>query len=232
MTIEIYVLVKSFKFLKIEIFSSLPEIPVQGTGPPQIVTATQPNATQNQIIQNIQTALMRPPVTTQPQQPAINHPPNVTTPQKTVITQQDPSSTPQQQQNPPPPNSMLSPNSVSVKHAQQQLIQENEQFAYAWLRATVEPASTTIAQNRIEQQELYKLYMQASQKIGRRGVLSPIHFPRCVRTVFGGTVGPNQCRMEQNGVEIIQFYYEGVKLRPSPLPVVHKVVNATTVSLS
>lgn len=210
---------------------SFSEIPVQGTGPPQIVTTTQPNATQNQIIQNIQTALMRPPVTTTTQpQPAINSAPNVTTPQRTVITQ-DTTHQPAPQQQPAPPNSMLSPNSVSAKHAQQQLIQENEQFAYAWLRATVEPAPTNIAQNRIEQQELYKLYMQASQKIGRRGVLSPIHFPRCVRTVFGGTVGPNQCRMEQNGMEIIQFYYEGVKLRPSPLPVVHKVLNATAVSV-
>lgn len=115
---------------------------------------------------------------------------------------------------------MQSPNSVSSKHAQQQVIQENEQFAYAWLRATVEPA--TSLGTRVEQQELYKLYMNASSKIGRRGVLSPIHFPRCVRTIFGGTVGPNQIKVEQNGVEIIQFYYEGLRLRPTPLPVVHK----------
>lgn len=213
---------------------SISEIPIQGTGPPQIVTTTQPNPTQNQIIQNIQSALMGPPVTTGiPSQSVINSVPNVTTPQKTIVPPETNNQmVPQQQQQPqtPPPNSMLSPNSVSAKHAQQQLIQENEQFAYAWLRATVEPAPTNIAQNHIEQQELYKLYMQASQKIGRRGILSPIHFPRCVRTVFGGTVGPNQCRMEQNGMEIIQFYYEGVKLRPSPLPVMHKVANATPVS--
>lgn len=160
-----------------------------------------------------------PPVTTIPPPAPVLH----VTPQKTVIATEAPQS-PQQ-----PPNSMLSPNSVSAKHAQQQLIQENEQFAYAWLRATVEPAVTNFAQNRIGEQELYKLYMQSSQKIGRRGVLSPVHFPRCVRTVFGGTIGPNPCRIEQNGMESVQLFYEGLKLRPNPLPVVHKVVNPVPV---
>lgn len=137
----------------------------------------------------------------------------VTTSQPATTTVTNAPSTPQKEP-------MQSPNAISNKHIQQQMIQENEQFAYAWLKATVEPAPTLTS--RIEQQELYKLYMNASTKIGRRGVLSPVHFPRCVRTIFGGTVGPNQVKTNQSGVDVVQFYYEGLKLRPTPLPVVHK----------
>ncbi|XP_059620486.1 AT-rich interactive domain-containing protein 2 [Phlebotomus argentipes] len=109
---------------------------------------------------------------------------------------------------------------VAAKHAQQQLIQENEQFALAWLRATFEPAVNL--NTRIEQQELYKMYITASSKLGRRGVVSPVHFPRCVRSVFGGTVGPNPMKLEQVPSDSPQFYYEGIKIRAKPLPVVHK----------
>lgn len=66
---------------------------------------------------------------------------------------------------------------VQQQHAHQQTIQENEQFALAWLRATYEPQ----AGNKIEQQELYKHYLNYCGKIGRRGVIAPLHFPRCVR---------------------------------------------------
>lgn len=109
---------------------------------------------------------------------------------------------------------------VNTKHTQQQMIQESEQFAYAWLRATIEPVSNL--SNRIEQQELYKMYTAASQKIGRRGILSPVHFPRCVRTVFGGTVGPNQVKADHKGVELIQFQYEGLKVKANPQQIQQK----------
>lgn len=66
------------------------------------------------------------------------------------------------------------------QHAHQQAAQENEQFALAWLRATFEPATGC----RIEQAELYKQYLTACSKIGRRGVIAPLHFPRCVRYVL------------------------------------------------
>lgn len=66
------------------------------------------------------------------------------------------------------------------QHAHQQAAQENEQFALAWLRATFEPATGC----RIEQAELYKQYLTACAKIGRRGVIAPLHFPRCVRYVL------------------------------------------------
>lgn len=66
------------------------------------------------------------------------------------------------------------------QHAHQQAAQENEQFALAWLRATFEPATGC----RIEQAELYKQYLTACAKIGRRGVIAPLHFPRCVRYIL------------------------------------------------
>lgn len=68
-------------------------------------------------------------------------------------------------------------NSLQQQHAHQQIIQENEQFALGWLRATFEPAAGV----KIEQEELYKKYLGCCTKIGRRGVIAPLHFPRCVR---------------------------------------------------
>lgn len=70
-----------------------------------------------------------------------------------------------------------SANSLQQQHAHQQIIQENEQFALGWLRATFELAPGS----RIEQEELYKKYLGCCTKIGRRGVIAPLHFPRCVR---------------------------------------------------
>ena len=68
-------------------------------------------------------------------------------------------------------------NSVQQQHAHQQIIQENEQFALGWLRASFELAPGI----RIEQEELYKKYLGCCTKSGRRGVIAPLHFPRCVR---------------------------------------------------
>lgn len=106
-------------------------------------------------------------------------------------------------------------NQNSNKLAQEQ---ENEQFALAWLRATFEPVSAMAS--RIEQQDLYKMYLTACSKIGRTGVVSQYHFPRCVRNVFGGTVGPNQIKIKQNPIS--SFFYEGIRIRAQPLAVVHK----------
>lgn len=110
-----------------------------------------------------------------------------------------------------------SPNSNSNKNAQDQ---ENEQFALAWLRATFEPAN--ILTSRIEQQDLYKMYLTACSKIGRAGVVSQYHFPRCVRNVFNSSVGPNQVKIKQNSMEISSYFYEGIRIRAQPLAVVHK----------
>lgn len=89
-----------------------------------------------------------------------------------------------------------------------------------WLRGTFEPAETLAS--RIEQQDLYKMYLTASSKIGRIGVVTQMHFPRCVRSVFGGTVGPNQVKIKQNNTETIGFYYQGIRIRAQPKPLTHK----------
>lgn len=106
-------------------------------------------------------------------------------------------------------------NTNSLKLAQDQ---ENEQFALAWLRATFEPANAVAS--RIEQQDLYKMYLTACSKIGRTGVVSQHHFPRCVQNVFGNTVGPNQIKIKQN--TSTSYFYEGIRIRAQPLAVVHK----------
>ena len=111
-----------------------------------------------------------------------------------------------------------SPAAITAKHIQQQQAQESEQFAYAWLRASFEAAPAV----RMDQQELYKLYLATNGKLGRKVVLPQTHFPRCVRAVFGGTVGPVQLKIEQKGVETVGYYYEGLRLRAKPLPIVHK----------
>lgn len=95
---------------------------------------------------------------------------------------------------------------------------ENEQFALAWLRATFEPANQQAS--RIEQQDLYKMYVTACSKIGRTGVVSQLHFPRCVQNVFGALVGPNQIKIKQNSM--LSYFYEGIRIRAQPLAVVHK----------
>lgn len=99
---------------------------------------------------------------------------------------------------------------VQQQHAHQQAIQENEQFALAWLRATYEPSTG----GRVDHQELYKQYINSCAKIGRRGVIAPLHFPRCVRSVFGGTVGPNPVKPANSSDP---QYYEGIKPRAQPL---------------
>ncbi|XP_050307995.1 AT-rich interactive domain-containing protein 2 isoform X5 [Anthonomus grandis grandis] len=99
---------------------------------------------------------------------------------------------------------------IQQQHAHQQAIQENEQFALAWLRATYEPCTGS---NKIDHQELYKHYISSCSKIGRRGVISPLHFPRCVRSVFGGTVGPNPMKPANPSDP---QYYEGIKAISHP----------------
>lgn len=66
------------------------------------------------------------------------------------------------------------------------------------------------------------MYLTASSKVGRSGVLSPMHFPRCVRSVFGNSVGPNTVKLKQSNMETHTMYYEGIRIRAKPLAVVHK----------
>ncbi|XP_014475984.1 PREDICTED: AT-rich interactive domain-containing protein 2 isoform X3 [Dinoponera quadriceps] len=104
-------------------------------------------------------------------------------------------------------------NAIQQQNAHQQIIQENEQFALGWVRATFELAPGV----RIEQEELYKKYLGCCTKIGRRGVIAPLHFPRCVRSVFGNIVGPNPLKGENTGTQ----YYEGIRVRSTPAPITY-----------
>ncbi|XP_043473761.1 AT-rich interactive domain-containing protein 2-like isoform X3 [Leptopilina heterotoma] len=100
---------------------------------------------------------------------------------------------------------------VQPQNTHQQIIQENEQFALLWLRTTFELAPGV----RIEQEELYKKYLGFCTKSGRRGVIAPLHFPRCVRLVFGASVGPNAMKGDSSGVQC----YDGIRVRSLPVPV-------------
>lgn len=159
---------------------------------------------------------------------SVTRPPSSQSPQipVNIISRNDPHTptTPKNQQPPPqtpppttPPSVSAGPITVAAKHAQQQQSQENEQFAYAWLKATFE--TTPSLASKIEQSEVYKLYLAANAKIGRKAVVPQVHLPRCMRTVFGGTVGPTLIKTtDAKGIESSCYFYEGIKLRPKPPP--------------
>ncbi|XP_065347776.1 AT-rich interactive domain-containing protein 2 isoform X2 [Cloeon dipterum] len=95
---------------------------------------------------------------------------------------------------------------------QQQQIQENEQYGMAWLRANYEHSSGAA----VDQNEMYQQYVAACSKIGRRGLPS-FQFSRLVRTVFGGSVGPNPKPLTAPG-GTQEFQYVGIKVRASGVP--------------
>lgn len=66
------------------------------------------------------------------------------------------------------------------------------------------------------------MYVTACTKIGRTGAVAHMHFPRVVRSIFNGSVGPTQLKIKQNNTETIGFYYEGIRIRAKPLPFAHK----------
>lgn len=100
-----------------------------------------------------------------------------------------------------------------LKQNQQQLIQENEQFALAWLRNNFELSPSLMV--KIEEHDMYRMYVNACTKVGRKGALTQLHFPRCVRSVFGGSVGPNPGNVE--GSEKPPMYYCGIKPRATTM---------------
>ncbi|KAL0829739.1 hypothetical protein ABMA28_003233 [Loxostege sticticalis] len=81
-------------------------------------------------------------------------------------------------------------NSLQQSHMQQRTVQENEHFVQAWLRSSYEPLPPN-DNSACDAAEVYRQYLACCSKLGRKGVIAPAHFPRLVRTVFGGTVGPN-----------------------------------------
>ncbi|KAL7046948.1 hypothetical protein ACKWTF_002752 [Chironomus riparius] len=103
---------------------------------------------------------------------------------------------------------------VLMKQKQAQMMQENEQFALAWIRNNFELSPSLMV--KIEEHDMYRMYLNACTKIGRKGVISQVHFPRCVRSIFGGTVGPNPGN--STDPEKIPQYYCGIKPRAMTLP--------------
>lgn len=112
--------------------------------------------------------------------------------------------------------------SPSPPTSQKQTISENEQFAMAWLKATMETVSGSQI-GRIEQLALYKLYSAACVKVGSRvGQVTITQFCHCVRLVFGAQVGPHLVKMILNNSESKSYHFEGIRMKVKPLPVIYK----------
>lgn len=111
----------------------------------------------------------------------------VATPKAPVVVQQNSSSTPQKS-NARTVNPSSAAKLLNSKQSQQQAHQENEQNALEWLKSSYE--SGEVGKDRVDMQELYKLYVTAMSKMKRGGVVSPAFFPKVVKMVFGTTVGP------------------------------------------
>ncbi|XP_075981981.1 brahma associated protein 170kD [Anticarsia gemmatalis] len=94
-------------------------------------------------------------------------------------------------------------------HLQQRTVQENEHFAQAWLRSAYEalPSSDNSA---CDAGDVYRQYVACCTKLARKGVIAPAHFPRLVRTVFGGTVGPNNATLPSGESQQV---YIGIRAR-------------------
>ncbi|KPJ02085.1 AT-rich interactive domain-containing protein 2 [Papilio xuthus] len=112
-------------------------------------------------------------------------------------------------QTPPAPAQPAPVSSIQQSHMQQRTIQENEHFAQAWLRSTYEPLGAG-DNSTCDAAEVYRQYLACCTKLGRKGVIAPAHFPRLVRTVFGGTVGPNTVTIASGET---QQAYIGIRAR-------------------
>lgn len=103
-----------------------------------------------------------------------------------------------------------------IKQNQQQQHQENEQFAIAWIKNNFELSPSLMV--KIEEHDMYRMYLNACTKIGRKGVISQAHFPRIVRSIFGVSVGPNPNNPDPSAGEKVINYYCGIKPRAMTLP--------------
>ncbi|XP_059480725.1 AT-rich interactive domain-containing protein 2 isoform X9 [Neocloeon triangulifer] len=133
---------------------------------------------------------------------------------KQIITPQRPIQAMPQQSSGTTTIVIQAPSPQIAQQQQQQQIQENEQFVMAWLRTNYEIAvGATVDQN-----EIYHQYLAACSKVGKRGVPS-FQFSRFVRTVFGGSVGPNPKPNAASGASQ-EYQYVGIKVRASAVPLV------------
>ncbi|KAK3921732.1 AT-rich interactive domain-containing protein 2 [Frankliniella fusca] len=150
----------------------------------------------------------------------IQHPPSSQSPQPTV---------PRQAGTPPPATQVPS----GQLTAQEMVVRENEQFATSFLRSTYE----NVPGCRVEQSEVYNKYLSACAKAGRKGVIAPHHFPKCVRTAFGVTSVPVVKPVTLAGDTTPsghskQLFYEGIKVRPKPIPVSVEATESASIGVS
>nr|NP_610216.1 brahma associated protein 170kD [Drosophila melanogaster]AAF57363.1 brahma associated protein 170kD [Drosophila melanogaster]AGW52162.1 FI23954p1 [Drosophila melanogaster] len=103
----------------------------------------------------------------------------------------------------------------SLPSASQSFTHEDEQYALAWLGATYERAGNG-NDLRVEQAELYRIYLSHCQKAGKLSVVNHMQFPRLVRLIFNQSVGPVIVR-HLDGIELPGTYYVGIRMRAQPL---------------
>ncbi|KAH8348593.1 hypothetical protein KR084_009061 [Drosophila pseudotakahashii] len=103
----------------------------------------------------------------------------------------------------------------SLPTVSQNFTHEDEQYALAWLGATYERAGSG-TDLRVEQAEMYRIYLSHCQKAGKLSVVNHMQFPRLVRLIFNQTVGPVIVRL-LDGVELPGTYYVGIRMRAQPL---------------
>ncbi|XP_041969379.1 AT-rich interactive domain-containing protein 2 [Aricia agestis] len=125
-------------------------------------------------------------------------------PSHAVQHQTNQASKPEQSSTPSTPVS-----SLQQSHLQQRTVQENEHFAIAWLRSAYEPLPAS-ENGASDAADVYRQYLACCAKMGRKGVIAPAHFPRLVRTVFGGTVGPNTVSTSSGETQQV---YIGIRAR-------------------
>merc|ERR1719447_1281702 len=83
-------------------------------------------------------------------------------------------------------------------------------FCLSWLKATYEPCSG----KSIEQNIMYKQYLASMHRMGRKEVISAQHYALCIRTLFGGSTGPNKKAVGDK----VENHYTGIQVRAQPLP--------------
>ncbi|KAH8280419.1 hypothetical protein KR018_006685 [Drosophila ironensis] len=123
---------------------------------------------------------------------------------------------------PPVTTTVTLPTLPTLPPASQTFTHEDEQYALAWLGATYERAGAG-HEVRVEQAELYRVYLSHCQKSGKQSVVNHMQFPRLVRLIFNQTVGPVIVR-QLDGTELPGTYYVGIRLRAQPLAMQQKPV--------
>ncbi|KAH8297367.1 hypothetical protein KR044_010972, partial [Drosophila immigrans] len=112
-----------------------------------------------------------------------------------------------------PPAATIVPAAPS---APQSFTHDDETYALAWLGATYERAGNG-HEHRVEQQELYTIYLSHCQKAGKHSVVNRVQFPRLVRLIFNPSVGPAIVR-QLDGTDLPGTHYIGIRMRAQPLP--------------